>query len=136
MIATMLIYDLVYLLQCTQTNNLHHTCILYHVAEFPNNTTVFMNQRALFRCVAPGTPLYMYWKVNGTAFNQLESDIRGDMGTEQVTVGDNEELTLTIPGRAEYNGTRVQCVAGDEGGEDESENATLSIQGIPQYTHL
>ena len=110
--------------------------LYYHTAEYPCNTTVFLNQKALFRCVTHGIPLYMYWKVNDTAFTSLPSDIRVDMDTDQVTVGENEEFILTIPGRAEYNGTRVQCVAGDEGGEDESENATLSIQGIPQYTHL
>ena len=38
--------------------------------------------------------------------------------------------SLTIPARAEYNGTRVQCFVGIFGGSsDESENATLEIQG-------
>ena len=73
---------------------------------------------------------YQYWRVNGTDFNRLPSDIRADVVITQETVGDSEEYSLTITGRAEYNGTRVQCVTGGGGDERESENATLNIQGI------
>ena len=83
----------------------------------------------MFTCVIHGAPLYQYWRVNGTAFNHLPSDIRDNIKTTQMTVS-NEEYTLTIPGRVEYNGTRVQCVVGIESGEEESENSTLNIQGI------
>ena len=77
-----------------------------------------------------GIPLYLYWRVNGIAINRLPSDIRDDLVITQVRDGDNEVFTLTITGKAEYNGTRVQCVVGGGGVERESENATLNIQGI------
>ena len=72
---------------------------------------------------------YLYWRVNGTDFNLLPSDIRADMVITQVTVRGNEAFILTITGRAEYNGTRVQCVTGDGGDEIESEISILNIQG-------
>ena len=37
--------------------------------------------------------------------------------------------SLTIPARAEYNGTRVQCLVFSLSGSDLSDNATLLIQG-------
>ena len=38
---------------------------------------------------------------------------------------------LTIPARAEYNGTKLQClVLKFGGGLAESENVTLTVQGI------
>ena len=73
---------------------------------------------------------YQYWRVNGTDFNRLPSDILADLDTDQETIGDNEVFILTIPGRAEYNGTIVQCVTGGGGDERESQSATLKIQGI------
>ena len=114
------------------------TCMYVHVygynyyveiAESPSDVTIFINQTAVFTCVTHGAPLYLYWRVNGIAYSSLPSDIRNDLDTDQVTVGDSEVFILIIPGRAEYNGTRVQCVAGDEGGETMSAIATLNIQG-------
>ena len=99
------------------------------IAKSPSDVTVFINQTVLFTCVTHGTPLYQYWRVNGIAFPRLPSDIRDDLDTDQVTYGDNEEYILTITGRAEYNGTTVQCVVGGESDERESEIATLKIQG-------
>ena len=40
---------------------------------------------------------------------------------------------LTIPARAEYNGTKIQCVVVDFDGSTESDNVTLIIQGIIEY---
>ena len=41
--------------------------------------------------------------------------------------------TLTIPARAQYNGTTVQCLSEVFGvSSAESDNATLAIQGISQ----
>ena len=74
--------------------------------------------------------------MNGTPFNLLPPDIRDDLDTGQVTVGDRVEFFLTIPGRAEYNGTRLQCVVRYGGGEIESENATLNIQGKYMYWYV
>ena len=87
----------------------------------------------MFTCVVHGAPLYQYWRVNGTPFGSLQSDIRDNIKITQVTVGGDEEFTLKISGKAEYNGTRVQCVVVEEGGQKESENSTLSIQGIYIY---
>ena len=107
---------------------LMHSTYFAADCEYPSDATVFINQKAVFTCVIHGASLY--WKVNGTAFTSLERDVRDSIDTTQVTVGENEEFNLIIPGRAEYNGTRVQCVTVYEGGEKESENATLRIQGI------
>ena len=100
-----------------------------YIAESPSDLTVYINQTAKFTCVINGTLSHWYWRVNGTSFNRLPSDVRTDMYPTQMTVGDTEEHSLNIPGKPEYNGTRVQCVAHYEGGDAESENATLMIQG-------
>ena len=52
--------------------------------------------------------------------------------TETITDDDTTLETLTIPARAEYNETRVQCFVGIliGGSTVQSENATLRIQGI------
>ena len=74
------------------------------------------------------------WRVNGTLYNSLPVELRDDLDIFQEDSDDdagNEILTLTIRGRAKYNGTRLQCVTGNFGGDiRESENATLIIQGI------
>ena len=112
------------------------------ISESPRDATVFLQQTKVFTCMIRGAVSYQYWRVNGTAYNHLPPEIRADLDSDQVTVGESEEYTLTIPGRAEYNGTRIQCVIGGEGGERESENATLKIQGInitctiPQFYSL
>ena len=71
------------------------------------------------------------WRVDGKLLQSLPPEIRSDLlisptNTDEGTVVEE----LTIPARAEYNGTRVQCLVGIFGGSsDESENATLRIQG-------
>ena len=83
----------------------------------------------MFTCVSRGAD-YTFWRVNGTAYNDHPPELRDDLDTDQETIGGNEVYTLTIPGRAEYNGTEVQCVAGDVGGGSiESVNVTLKVQG-------
>ena len=73
--------------------------------------------------------------MNGTAYNNLPPAIRDDLDTDQESVGSIEIYTLTIPGRAEYNETAVQCVAGDGGGGTiESTIATLKVQVKTMYT--
>ena len=104
--------------------------IFTEIAESPSDVTVFINQTAVFTCVIHGPFSYQYWRVNGTDLNRLPSDILDDLVITQVTVGGDEEFILTITGKAEYNGTRVQCVTGGGGDERESENATLNIEGI------
>ena len=107
-----------------------YTLIIYaEVVESPSDVTVFLHQTAEFTCEIHGAFSYQYWRVNGTDYNSLSSEIRDDVVITQATVGDIEAFILTIPGRVEYNGTRVQCVVGGGGGETESEIATLNIQG-------
>ena len=83
----------------------------------------------MFTCEIDGDLLG--WKINGTVLEHLPQEIRSDFmdsdtNTPEGTIVEN----LTIPARAEYNGTRVQCLVVTLGGSsDESENASLKIQG-------
>ena len=106
---------------------LGHICISTEVVSSPNDTTVFPNQSAVFPCEVNG--VYTFWRVNGTPSNEFPYEIRSDLVTKQGSVGDNELYTLTIPGKDEYNETRVQCVTGRDGVEVESETVTLRVQG-------
>ena len=73
---------------------------------------------------------YGYWRVNGTAYNDLPLALKNDLDLDRETVGEKEVYTLTIPGRGKYNETEVQCVAGDAGsGSIQSVTATLKVQG-------
>ena len=94
---------------------------------------MFIESEAEFTCRTRNAPGFA-WRVNGTFLNLLDDSLRADLDTDRETVGDTELYTLTIPARAEYNGTVVQCVASVPGGEfRESGNATLMIQGIAVY---
>ena len=96
----------------------------------PENATVFLNRSAVFTChTGGGTTL---WNVNGTQRETFPPEIRIDLVVSEITTpeGTTEE-TLTIPARAQYNGTRVQCLSLVLGGSfAESNNATLTIQGF------
>ena len=108
-------------------------CVLVRIhAEItvsPRDAIILINQTAVFTCVTHSVPLYVIWRVNGTDYNKLPFDIRGDLEILQETVEVNEKYTLTILGRAEYNGTSLQCVAEEGSVERESKNATLVVQG-------
>ena len=97
----------------------------------PNSTTVFLNQSAVFTCETNGG--ITSWRLNGTQREILPLDIRSDLVVpeERTTPEGTTVHTLTILARAQYNGTRVQCVSGLFGGPVvESDNATLTIQGV------
>ena len=112
---------------CENAFDIH--CIIAEIVVSPSDTTVFLDHSALFTCETTGA-VYGYWRVNGTAYNELPPELRNVLDADQESVGENEVYTLTIPGRAEYNETVVQCVAGDdEGGSIESTNVTLKVQG-------
>ena len=71
------------------------------------------------------------WIVNGTQREVHPPEIRRDLVvTETITDGGSTLGTLTIPARAEYNGTRVQCAVFTFGSSNQSEIATMTIQGI------
>ena len=95
------------------------------IRKSPSSETVFLHHKAVFSCVTrDGTT---HWRVNDT---DLPSELHADLVTDQASVSGLDLFTLTIPGRAEYNGTRVQCVTEDGGDSVESSIATLQIQGM------
>ena len=100
------------------------------ILQAPESTVVFLDQSAVFTCETVGGALS--WIVNGTQREVLPDEIRRDLVTSEETVNDGgrTEQSLTIPARAEYNGTRVQCLVLSLSGSDQSESATMIIQGI------
>ena len=82
----------------------------------------------MFTCETVGGTLS--WVVNGTQREVLPDEIRRDLIISETIIGKGHTVqSLTIPARAEYNGTRVQCLVFSLSGSDQSENATLLIQG-------
>ena len=98
------------------------------IIRVPENTTVFLDQSALFTCETNGG--ISGWRINGTVLQDLPPDIECDMRVSGSNTAEGTRVQrLTIPARAEYNGTRVQCLVLGFGGFAESGNATLKIQG-------
>ena len=99
------------------------------IVQPPSDTTVFLGESAVFECVLNSD--FSGWRVNGTPFDRLDLDIRNDLMTpdQPNTKEGNILIQLIIPARAEYNGTRVQCVIPGH----KSENVTMNIQGIYIY---
>ena len=92
--------------------------------------TVFLDQTpAIFSCEINGG--VETWIVNGTSYNSLSSEIRTDLMTVNgVSENGCILLTLTIPARAEYNETTVQCASYNiELEPTESEIASFKVQG-------
>ena len=94
-----------------------------------NSTTVFLDQSAVFTCETDDG--FSGWRINGIRLQNLPPEIRNDVKISVINTPEGSTVeTLTIPARAEYNGTTVQCLVVTVGGSsDESENATLKIQG-------
>ena len=83
----------------------------------------------MFLCEASGGD-FIVWRVNGTTFSDLSAEILSDIDINPEGISSGLS-TLDIIARAVYNGTTVQCVTGDIGGDPvESEIVTLTIQGI------
>ena len=96
----------------------------------PDDMTVFLDDDAVFFCVTRGTSSF-HWRLNGTDYNNLSSDVQDDLTIFNVSTGLAELIDLIITARAEYNETRVQCVIESNDGESVVSNtATLYIQGI------
>ena len=94
----------------------------------PESTVVFLDQSAVFTCETVGGSLI--WVVNGTQRELIDPEIRRELAiSESFNDGGSTVEELTIPARTEYNGTRVQCLVLSLSGSDQSENATLLIQG-------
>ena len=93
------------------------------------NVTVFLGQSAVFTCETDGG--LSGWRINGSLLHDLPSEILSDLDALVTSTAEGSTVeSLTIPARAEYNETRVQClVVTFGGGYSESDNATLKIQG-------
>ena len=86
------------------------------VRRAPESAVVFLDQSALFTCETVGGVLS--WAVNGTQREVVETR-RDLMISDIIDDGDSKEQNLTIPARAEYNGTRVQCLVFSLSGSDQ-----------------
>ena len=106
---------------------------LPEVLHAPRNQTVFLNQLAVFTCETDGG--INGWSVNGTLLEELPLAIEMDLEITSVNTAEGTRLeSLTIPAKAEYNGTTVSCFALRVGGLFmESSNVTLRIQGSYNY---
>ena len=110
-----------------------HIEIIIH----PQDTTVFPNQTATFKCVTEGAD-HTTFTLNGTGYGDLPKEIKDDYHINRTVVKDKcIKYTLNLTDASKYNGTTVQCVAYDWGGVPvKSENATLTIKGIAHYCCL
>jgi hypothetical protein len=101
-------------------------CFAQEILRSSENTTVFLNQPAVFTCETRGGSTV--WRVNGTQREAFPPDVLRDLVTSDITTPGGVFVTnLTIPARAQYNGTRVQCLSVLFGNSAESEIATLNI---------
>ena len=100
----------------------------------PTDKISFLNDDALLTCLT--VPGYIaHWRLNETDYDNLPSQLQDDLDISSGSAehSDYEVFRLTILARAEYNGTRVQCVAeSDDGQSVVSDTATLTIQGMVQ----
>ena len=103
--------------------------LLSEILVAPESRTVFLDQSAEFTCETVGGNLV--WVVDGTQRGVHSDDVRSDLGVLEIDTDGGTTLgTLTIPARTDYNGTRVQCAVLTLDGSVQSENATMTIQGI------
>ena len=103
------------------------------IVKGPEDKTTYQEHIAVFTCVTGGG--FTGWKVNGTGFTDVSAEVQNDLRTSQESLADSEKrTTLTILARTAYNGTTVQCVTWLGGDIVESENATLTIQGIQSHS--
>ena len=96
----------------------------------PTDRTVFLDDDAFFSCRTQDSSS-SHWRLNGTDYNELSSDVRDDVNTSSGSSGLAEFIDLIITARAKYNETRVECVVESNDGDSVvSDTATLYIQGI------
>jgi hypothetical protein len=98
------------------------------VSEFtpePKDETVFVGDTSHFACGTLGSSLE--WKINGTFLKDLPDESRRKFEENSTTLNLGFQYsTIKIPGAAKYNGTKVQCVSGED---IESNIATMYVQG-------
>lgn len=119
-------------------SNLSKKCILSYITlryEFsvildrPEDRTVFLGdgEGAYFSCTTRDSSS-THWRVNDTDYDDLPSQIQHGFVINMILSLPRVIIEIVIPARAEYNGTRVQCVAeSDDGQSLVSDNATLTI---------
>ena len=96
----------------------------------PTDRTVFLDDDAFFSCQMRDSSS-SHWRLNGTDYNDLPSDVQDDLVTSNGSAGLAEFIDMIITARAKYNETRVQCVIESNDGDSVVSNtATLYIQGI------
>ena len=103
---------------------------LSEIVNDPENKAVFLNQSAVFTCETVGG--VSVWEINRTLSVDLPPAVHSDLDISSTNTDEGTTLLkLTIPARAEYNNTRVQCLTLTFGGSvAESETAILKVQGI------
>jgi hypothetical protein len=97
----------------------------------PVDDRVDAGEKAHFHCITNGNSIV--WRVDGTNLDDLPSGTLKDEAVLEERIVNStgrRVFTLSIPGRALYNGTEVQCVADD--GEF-SNVATLIVKGALTY---
>ena len=91
---------------------------------------MFLDDDAFFLCVTRGSSS-SHWRLNGTDYNNLSSDVQDDLIISSASSALSEIQNLLLPAKTEYNETRVQCVIESNDGDSVVSNtATLYIQGI------
>lgn len=100
---------------------------------------VFMNENSIsFTCEANDFQYTPTWKLNGTLYSSLSSNLIDELSVNGMTVGSNTYRTiLRIPAKLAYNGTEVQCyIIGNNNKEITSPIAYLTLQGEYSYIDL
>ena len=105
-------------------------CFPSVIVTHPDDKTVFLNEDAVFTCLTD-SGYTAHWRLNETEYDDLPSQLQHDLVVRTESTTQFGVFSLTITARAEYNGTRVRCVAeSDDGHSVVSHTATLTIQGM------
>ena len=92
----------------------------------PTSRKVFQDDRAYFYCITTDSST-IHWRLNGTnLLNQQHDDLV--ISSTQTDLSD--VLELIILASAEYDGTKVQCVAETDDNSVVSNTAVLRVQGL------
>ena len=91
---------------------------------------MFPDEDGFFSCAIRDSS-FSYWRLNGTDYDNLPSDVQDDLNISSFSTTQAEYIELIIIAKAEYNETEVECVAGSNDGESVkvSNTAMLYIQG-------
>ena len=102
----------------------------------PQDQVAFLNQEVMFRCVTLGGDI-SGWLINETGYSDLPNAVRNDLKRSDKSLGSHDIHDLIMPGKADYNGTRIKlliAVRGNEPAAVESETASLTLQGTQMHT--